>query len=90
MRDAEHVVVGARAHGLGDVGAGADVAHHRDLLLVGDVLPGQRVAELVGPKTAATFSLSIRSLMFWIDFGGAELSSRTTSVSFGPARRQRR
>ena len=25
--------------------------------------------ELVGPNTATTFSLSIRSLMFWIDFG---------------------
>ena len=43
-RDAEHVVVGARAHRLGDVGARADVAEHRNLLLVGDVLPGHRVA----------------------------------------------
>ncbi|MNT81219.1 hypothetical protein D3C72_2207890 [compost metagenome] len=41
--------------------------------------------ELVGPNTATTFSLSTRSLMFWIDFGGAETSSRVTSVNFRPS-----
>ena len=41
--------------------------------------------EFVGPKTATTFSLSISSDMFWIDFGGCERSSRTTRVSFRPS-----
>ena len=40
--------------------------------------------ELVGPKIVTTFSLSIRSLMFWIDLGGCERSSRTTRVRFRP------
>ncbi len=41
--------------------------------------------ELVGPNTATTFSLSIRSLMFWIDLGGADTSSRVTSVNLRPS-----
>ena len=32
-----------------------------------------------GRNTATTFSLSIRSTMFWIDFDGCARSSRTTS-----------
>ena len=41
--------------------------------------------ELVGPNTATTCSLSIRSLMFWIDFGGCERSSRITNVNGRPS-----
>ncbi len=41
--------------------------------------------ELVGPNTATTFSLSISSVMFWMDLGGAEASSRTTRASFLPS-----
>jgi hypothetical protein len=42
--------------------------------------------ELVGPTMATTFSLSIRSAMFWMDFGGCDRSSRTTSTSLRPSR----
>ena len=41
---------------------------------------------VVGPNTATTFSLSIRSVMFWIDFGGCDRSSRTTSTTLRPSR----
>ncbi|MCY1522495.1 hypothetical protein D9M68_573530 [compost metagenome] len=47
--NSKHVVVGARAHGLGDVGARTDRPHHRNLLLVRNVLPGQRVARVGRP-----------------------------------------
>jgi hypothetical protein len=38
------------------------------------VLPAIALPEFVGPNTATTFSLSTRSLMFWIDFGGCDTS----------------
>ena len=41
--------------------------------------------ELVGPNTADTFSLSTSSLMFWMDLGGADVSSRVTSTIFLPS-----
>ena len=40
--------------------------------------------ELAGPTTALTFSLSISSVMFWIDFGGEPRLSRFTPTSLRP------